>query len=57
MLEPIFYRVYIYYERNNDSTPIFQACIVLTIVAFLNVFDIYLFFEHFFKIQSETIKL
>lgn len=57
MYDYIFYRVYIYYKRNNDSTPIFQACGITTFIIFLNLFDIYSLFDYFFLFNPPYTKI
>lgn len=40
LFDYLFYRVYSFYKRKRDSTPIFMACAVITILATFNCYDI-----------------
>lgn len=57
MFDYIFYRVYLYYKKNNDSTPIFQACGVTTFIIFFNVLGMYSLFDYFLHIDPPYMKV
>lgn len=48
----LFYRIYSFYKRKRDSTPVLMGCLVLMVLAFLTFLSLSKIFEIAFKIPK-----